>query len=150
MSTKNITPQVQTVLTHLINHGSISQAEAGLIYKIRALPRRISDLKEILASDEKYAGYEITRELKKDATGQRYARYALTITVLPKVGDRVQVTDKLLDNYNYYRTGDIGTVLMVCGDRDLFVQFDKVDGKYRDDDGQWYIRPESVEVIVNV
>lgn len=64
-----MTPQVKTILTHLQKHGSISQAEAGLIYKIRALPRRIADLK--------VAGHSIKSELKRDATGQRYARYTL-------------------------------------------------------------------------
>lgn len=68
-----MTPQVKTILTHLQKHGSISQAEAGLVYKIRALPRRISDLKDL--------GYNIKSELKKDATGQRYARYTLVSKV---------------------------------------------------------------------
>ena len=64
-----MTPQCKTIHEHLKKYGSISQAEAGTVHKIRALPRRISDLKE--------QGIKINRELKKDATGQRYARYYL-------------------------------------------------------------------------
>jgi hypothetical protein len=64
-----MTPQAQTILKHLKTQGSITQAEANLIYKIRALPRRILDLKE--------AGCKIASVLKVDATGQRYARYSL-------------------------------------------------------------------------
>jgi hypothetical protein len=67
--TMNLTPQARTVLSHLINHGSLTQAEAGTVYRIRALPRRIADLKEI--------GYQIRKEHRKDATGQRYVRYFL-------------------------------------------------------------------------
>jgi hypothetical protein len=167
MSTKKITPQVQIVLIHLINHGSISQAEAGLIYKIRALPRRISDLKEILASDAKYAGYAITRELKKDATGQRYARYTMvkvetpvlaladkseekpsgglvTSNAVPKVGDRVVVVDAFIGKYT---NGDLGTVRTVqkddsCLGDDLYIDFD--DGVQNA-----YVWGSEVEVIVN-
>jgi hypothetical protein len=170
MSTKNITPQVQTLLTHLIKHGSISQAEAGLIYKIRALPRRISDLKETLASDEKYAGYAITRELKKDATGQRYARYTMvkvetpvlaladkseekpsgglvTSNKFPEVGDRVVVVNA--GDGGFYPNGVIGTVIG-------FYFNGKLDSKGRalmevtlDNNRAWAIITDEVEVIVN-
>jgi hypothetical protein len=75
-----MTPQVQTLLNHLRNHGSISQAEAGLLYRIRALPRRISDLKEL--------GHKIVRQLKTDATGQRYARYSLI-----KTGAKIRIVN---------------------------------------------------------
>jgi hypothetical protein len=41
--------------------------EAQTVYKIRALPRRIADLKE--------RGYEFSSEWKTDMMGQRYKRY---------------------------------------------------------------------------
>lgn len=65
-----MTPQARTVLRHLIKEGSITPMIASGIYKVRSLPRRILDLKE--------AGFNIERELRKDATGQRYAFYAMS------------------------------------------------------------------------
>ena len=64
-----MTPQVRTVLRHLVTEGSITPMIAGGIYKVRALPRRIADLKEM--------GVTVEREIRKDATGQRYAYYTL-------------------------------------------------------------------------
>ncbi len=59
--------QVQQLKQHLEVVGSISNVEAWSIYKIRALPRRISDLVD--------TGFKIKRVWKKDLTGQRYVRY---------------------------------------------------------------------------
>lgn len=64
-----MTPQTRTVLRHLVQEGSITPMVAAGIYKVRSLPRRICDLKE--------AGIKIETELRKDATGQRYACYSL-------------------------------------------------------------------------
>lgn len=64
-----MTPQVRTVLKHLVKEGSITPMVAAGIYKVRSLPRRIADLKE--------AGVKIETELRKDATGQRYAFYSM-------------------------------------------------------------------------
>ena len=61
--------QVQQILDHLKSVGSISGIEAGALYKVRALPRRISDLEE--------RGHSIRRERKVDHTGQKYVRYYL-------------------------------------------------------------------------
>ena len=44
--------------------------EAHTVYKIRSLPRRIMDLKEV--------GYKFDHERRTDATGQRYMRYVVT------------------------------------------------------------------------
>jgi hypothetical protein len=114
-----MTPQVKTLLTHLQKHGSISAAEAATVYRIRSLPRRISDLKD--------EGFVITRELKKDPTGQRYARYTLVTTLkeVPKVGDRVEVVNPHLD-FGDYSLGFKGTVTdFYEGDTDkLVVKFD--------------------------
>lgn len=64
-----MTPQTHTVLKHLVKEGSITPMVAAGIYKVRSLPRRICDLKE--------AGIKIETELRKDATGQRYAFYSM-------------------------------------------------------------------------
>lgn len=62
-------PMTLSILRHLETVGSISNLEAQGLYKCRALPRRIADLRE--------AGVPIRRVLAKDVTGQRYARYYL-------------------------------------------------------------------------
>ena len=49
---------------------SISGVEAATIYKIRSLPRRILDLKQL--------GYQFESQWRTDPTGQRYKRYTLT------------------------------------------------------------------------
>lgn len=67
--TKPLKPQTQLVLDHLNNYGHITPVEAGAVYKIRCLPKRISELKEY--------GYKIQTRLRADATGQRYAHYSL-------------------------------------------------------------------------
>jgi len=64
-----MTPQAQTVLTHLTQHGPLTGVEAETVYRIRHLPRRIADLKDM--------GFDIKTTMHKDATGQRYARYAI-------------------------------------------------------------------------
>jgi len=64
-----MTPQARTVLRHLVQEGSITPMVAAGIYKVRSLPRRICDLKD--------AGIKVETELRKDATGQRYAFYTL-------------------------------------------------------------------------
>jgi hypothetical protein len=123
-----MTPQVQTLLTHLQQHGSISQAEAATVYRIRALPRRISDLKE--------AGWPIKRELKVDPTGQRYARYSL---VTLKKGDRVRVIDSnsSISRGSCYEVGEEGSVVSFDG-KTLRVAFH---------DYTFYVHPLEVEVI---
>jgi hypothetical protein len=62
-------PATLVILQHLQKVGNISGIEAASLYKTRALPRRIKDLKEL--------GWPITSTIKKDATGQRYVRYEL-------------------------------------------------------------------------
>lgn len=62
-----LSPQCRQILRHLQEKGSISNMEAQAIYRIRALPRRIADLRE--------AGYRTVKKFRKDPTGQRYVRY---------------------------------------------------------------------------
>ncbi|WP_218195179.1 helix-turn-helix domain-containing protein [Pseudomonas sp. 1239] len=55
---------------HLKKGHSITQRSALLDFGVMALPRRISDLKEM--------GYPISSEIEiNNLTGQRYARYSL-------------------------------------------------------------------------
>ena len=61
--------QLTGILTHLLLRGSITNVEAQAVYRVRALPRRISDLEE--------RGVSIERHTKSDPTGQRYVRYTL-------------------------------------------------------------------------
>lgn len=145
-NTKKLTPQVQTLLSHLKTHGSITQAEASTVYRMRALPRRISDLKEV--------GHIIRRELKVDATGQRYARYFYegfkkpeqkqldipTPPAKPKVGDRVRVVSPFLTSGSYAK-GDEGKVVRMSADgEDLYVDFDNGNTNV-------YVFTEEVEVL---
>ena len=69
MKTINKLSMTTMILNHLIREGSISSVEAQALYRCRSLSRRITDLKQ--------DGYSITSVLKKDVTGQRYARYEL-------------------------------------------------------------------------
>jgi hypothetical protein len=72
--TLNKTSMTELIFTHLLTKGSITNVEAQALYRCRALPRRIADLKE--------DGVPIISVLKKDATGQRYARYELNTEAL--------------------------------------------------------------------
>lgn len=67
--TLNTKSMLDLIFDHLITKGSITNVEAQALYRCRALPRRIADLKA--------EGFEIKTVMKKDATGQRYARYVL-------------------------------------------------------------------------
>lgn len=64
-----LNPQAQKVLHLLKAKGSTTALEAGGVYRVRSLSRRILDLKE--------AGYTVVTKLSVDTTGQRYARYYL-------------------------------------------------------------------------
>lgn len=77
----NGTPQIKTIYKHLTSpkglDKGLSDMEARMVYRINALPRRISDL-------EAEYGVTVERLRKKDPTGRAYVRYYL---VLPKDGD---------------------------------------------------------------
>jgi hypothetical protein len=62
--------QTSLLLDHFKVRDSISNMEAQALFRIRALPRRISDL-EVL-------GHLFRREMRHDSTGQRYVRYFYT------------------------------------------------------------------------
>ena len=61
--------QNNKILEHLSNVGSISFLEAWDLYRVRSLPRRIADQREL--------GWQIKSEKRKDHLGQRYVRYSL-------------------------------------------------------------------------
>jgi hypothetical protein len=59
--------QYDQLANHFVNVSSISNIEAQNLYRIRALPRRISDME--------LRGWKFRREMKRDLTGQKYVRY---------------------------------------------------------------------------
>ena len=61
--------QQELLIKHFESRSSISGVEAATIYKIRSLPRRILDLKQL--------GYQFESQWSTDTTGQRYKRYTL-------------------------------------------------------------------------
>jgi hypothetical protein len=67
---KQLPPQSKTVLAHLRSEGSLSHWEAQGVYQIRRLASRID---EIVA-----AGWDVVKEEKRDANGNRYLRYSLS------------------------------------------------------------------------
>ena len=67
--TLNNKSMLDLIFSHLLTKGSITNVEAQALYRCRALPRRIADLKS--------EGYVIKTTMKVDATGQRYARYVM-------------------------------------------------------------------------
>ena len=69
MKTINKSSMTTLILHHLLTEGSISNVEAQALYRCRSLSRRITDLKQ--------EGWPVKAEMKKDTTGQRYARYSL-------------------------------------------------------------------------
>ncbi len=68
------TPQVVTVVRHMVDFGHIS-GNVAHSYRIRSLPRRICDLESILSFFR--IPVRIGRKWKKDLYGQRYVEYSL-------------------------------------------------------------------------
>lgn len=64
-----LSPQAARVLAHLEAAGSITNVEAHAVLKCRSVSRRITELVD--------AGWDITKEHKRDSQGQRYVRYVL-------------------------------------------------------------------------
>jgi len=68
MATLGKKSQTEMLLTHFKARPDISAIEAGAMFRIRSLSRRINDLEA--------DGYSFSRTTKRDTTGQRYVRYA--------------------------------------------------------------------------
>lgn len=65
-------PTSKTVLLHLNQHGSLSHAEALTVYGLPKVAKQIWELRQ--------NGTEVKTDLRKDATGRRYARYTIRVT----------------------------------------------------------------------
>lgn len=63
-------PMTRNIFVHLTTTGKITNIVAQNLYKCRALPRRIKDIKE-------QTGLRVMCKWKVDATGQRYKVYYL-------------------------------------------------------------------------
>lgn len=61
--------QKEKILSHLKSVGNISGLEAADLYRVRDLPKRISELRA--------AGAKIIGQWRRDTLGQRYMRYSL-------------------------------------------------------------------------
>lgn len=73
----NYGSQKYLIIEHLNYKGSITQVEAETVYKIRRLSARISEINAdySLGKNGSYIT-TITRSMKKDMMGQKYARYS--------------------------------------------------------------------------
>lgn len=60
-------PQTRKILNHLSKYGSITPMESWTVYSIYRLSACIYDLRKI--------GISITKDMKVDAAGHKYARY---------------------------------------------------------------------------
>lgn len=65
----NDRPMRELVLEHLQSGRSISNVEAQALWRCRALPKRINELRQ--------QGHNIVAERREDSTGQTYVRYSL-------------------------------------------------------------------------
>ena len=65
----SLSPQCNDILRVLRDRGSITNLEAQMMLKVRALPRRIADME--------VKGYRFSRSTRHDPMGQRYVRYTL-------------------------------------------------------------------------
>lgn len=64
-----LSPQAKLVLDHLLVSGTITNIEANAVLRVRSVSRRITEITD--------AGYDISRERKRDSQGQAYVRYKL-------------------------------------------------------------------------
>jgi hypothetical protein len=65
----NEKPMHELVLEHLKSGKSITNVEAQALWRCRALPKRINELRA--------AGHSILAERRTDSTGQHYVRYSM-------------------------------------------------------------------------
>ncbi|QOV06097.1 DNA binding protein [Rhizobium phage Pasto] len=72
--TVNALPMRTLILNHLLEGNSISNVEAQALWRCRALPKRINEIKA--------EGYPILRERRADSTGQNYVRYSIDLKAM--------------------------------------------------------------------
>ena len=65
----HLQPQDKAVLDYLMAENSITNGEAHMVLRCRSVSKRISTLRQ--------CGVEITKDYRRDVTGQRYVRYGL-------------------------------------------------------------------------
>jgi len=65
----NKKPMGELLLSHLLAGNSITNVKAQALWRCRALPKRISELRQ--------QGYPIKAEWRKDSTGQPYKHYQI-------------------------------------------------------------------------
>lgn len=75
--TVNDKPMRTLILDHLLDGRSITNVEAQALWRCRALPKRINELRA--------EGYPIIRERRVDSTGQSYVRYSLDLVLMGAV-----------------------------------------------------------------
>ena len=64
-----LSPQARKVLEHMQATGSISNVEANAVHRVRSVSRRITEIGA--------AGFNVSKDFRRDVTGQRYVRYSL-------------------------------------------------------------------------
>lgn len=65
----SLSPQARTVMSHLINVGTITQREALMDHSVQSLTRRITEIRQ--------SGFNVDGTWKlHPLTGQRYMRYS--------------------------------------------------------------------------
>jgi len=105
---KPLSPQTQTVLSHLRAHSHLTSWQAEGVYRIRRLASRVDELRA--------AGYEIETQTCEDAAGQRYTRYRLSRRqrrakaplLTPRRAPKQYRLDSMLQLYRNYCVEELG------------------------------------------
>lgn len=105
---KPLSPQAQTVLSHLRAHSHLTSWQAEGVYRIRRLASRVDELRA--------AGFEIETQACEDAAGQRYTRYRLSRRqrrakaplLQPRRAPKQYRLDSLLRLYRAYCVEELG------------------------------------------
>lgn len=71
-----LSPQASRVYDHLLRAGSITNVEANAVHRVRSVSRRITEIGDAFDAAA-VSNFDIRKEFRRDATGQRYVRYHL-------------------------------------------------------------------------
>ena len=110
-----LSPQSNKVLTHLRAESHITSWQAEGVYRIRRLASRID---EIVA-----AGYGITKDEAKDATGQRYIRYSLSAPQKLYHGPINPARERVV-RQDTYTLSQVEEALVSCTNNDVIYRSD--------------------------